>query len=140
MDLGGDGWAYDIGYGGVDHVLASGENINIMVLDTEIYSNTGGQMSKATPLGASAKFAVSGKRTSKKSLALQAVSYGNVYVAQIAIGAKDLQTLKAIEEAEAYDGPSLIIAYSHCGDHGYDLRDGAIAARKSCGNRLLAII
>ncbi len=129
--LGGDGWAYDIGYGGVDHVLASGENINIMVLDTEIYSNTGGQMSKATPLGASAKFAVSGKRTSKKSLALQAVSYGNVYVAQIAIGAKDLQTLKAIEEAEAYDGPSLIIAYSHCGDHGYNLRDGAIHQEKA---------
>jgi pyruvate-ferredoxin/flavodoxin oxidoreductase len=123
--LGGDGWAYDIGFGGVDHVLASGENINIMVLDTEVYSNTGGQTSKATPLGASAKFSVSGKRTSKKSLALQAVSYENVYVAQIAIGAKDLQTLKAIEEAEAYDGPSLIIAYSHCGEHGYDLKDGA---------------
>ncbi|WP_242117245.1 pyruvate:ferredoxin (flavodoxin) oxidoreductase [Aestuariivivens sediminicola] len=123
--LGGDGWAYDIGYGGVDHVLASGENINIMVLDTEIYSNTGGQTSKATPLGASAKFSVSGKRTGKKNLALQAVSYENVYVAQVAIGAKDLQTLKAIEEAEAYDGPSLIIAYSHCGDHGYNLRDAA---------------
>ena len=129
--LGGDGWAYDIGYGGVDHVLASGENINIMVLDTEIYSNTGGQMSKSTPLGASAKFAVSGKRTSKKSLALQAVSYGNVYVAQIAMGAKDLQTLKAIEEAEAYDGPSLIIAYSHCGDHGYNLKDGALQQEKA---------
>ncbi len=129
--LGGDGWAYDIGYGGVDHVLASGENINIMVLDTEIYSNTGGQMSKSTPLGASAKFAVAGKRTSKKSLALQAVSYENVYVAQIAIGAKDLQTLKAIEEAEAYDGPSLIIAYSHCGDHGYNLRDGAMHQEKA---------
>ncbi len=129
--VGGDGWAYDIGYGGVDHVLASGENINIMVLDTEIYSNTGGQTSKATPLGASAKFSVSGKRTGKKSLALQAVSYGNVYVAQIAIGAKDLQTLKAIEEAEAYDGPSLIIAYSHCGDHGYDLKDGALQQEKA---------
>ncbi|WP_223549526.1 pyruvate:ferredoxin (flavodoxin) oxidoreductase [Aestuariivivens sp. NBU2969] len=123
--LGGDGWAYDIGYGGVDHVMASGENINIMVLDTEIYSNTGGQTSKATPLGASAKFSVSGKRTGKKNLALQAISYGNVYVAQVAIGAKDLQTLKAIEEAEAYDGPSLIIAYSHCGDHGYNLKDAA---------------
>ena len=123
--LGGDGWAYDIGYGGVDHVLASGENINILVMDTEVYSNTGGQMSKATPLGASAKFAVSGKRTSKKSLALQAVSYQNVYVAQVAIGAKDLQTLKAIEEAAAYPGPSIIIAYSHCGEHGYDLKDGA---------------
>jgi len=129
--LGGDGWAYDIGYGGVDHVLASGENINIMVLDTEIYSNTGGQMSKATPLGASAKFAVSGKRTGKKSLALQAISYENVYVAQIAIGAKDIQTLKAIEEAAAYDGPSLIIAYSHCGDHGYDLKDGAMHQEKA---------
>ncbi|MBD1260432.1 pyruvate:ferredoxin (flavodoxin) oxidoreductase [Maribacter polysiphoniae] len=129
--LGGDGWAYDIGYGGVDHVLASGENINIMVLDTEIYSNTGGQMSKATPLGASAKFAVAGKRTGKKSLALQAVSYQNVYVAQIAIGAKDLQTLKALEEAEAYDGPSLIIAYSHCNDHGYNLKDGAMHQEKA---------
>ena len=124
--LGGDGWAYDIGYGGVDHVLASGEDINIMILDTEVYSNTGGQTSKATPLGASAKFSVSGKRTSKKSLALQAVSYQNVYVAQVAIGAKDLQTLKAIEEAAAYPGPSVIIAYSHCGEHGYDLKDGAV--------------
>lgn len=122
--LGGDGWAYDIGYGGVDHVLASGEDINILVMDTEVYSNTGGQMSKATPLGASAKFAVSGKKTSKKSLALQAVSYQNVYVAQVAIGAKDLQTLKAIEEAAAYPGPSIIIAYSHCGEHGYDLKHG----------------
>ena len=129
--LGGDGWAYDIGYGGVDHVLASGEDINIMVLDTEVYSNTGGQTSKATPLGASAKFSVSGKRTSKKSLALQAVSYENVYVAQVAIGAKDLQTLKAIEEAEAYPGPSIIIAYSHCGEHGYDLKDGAIQQEKA---------
>ncbi|SNR73576.1 pyruvate-ferredoxin/flavodoxin oxidoreductase [Lutibacter agarilyticus] len=123
--FGGDGWAYDIGYGGVDHVLASGENINILVMDTEIYSNTGGQASKATPLGASAKFAMNGKASNKKSLALQAVSYGNVYVAQIAIGAKDMQTLKAIEEAAAYPGPSIIIAYSHCGDHGYDLKFGA---------------
>ncbi|NNL16701.1 MAG: pyruvate:ferredoxin (flavodoxin) oxidoreductase [Flavobacteriaceae bacterium] len=129
--LGGDGWAYDIGYGGVDHVLASGEDINIMVLDTEVYSNTGGQTSKSTPLGASAKFSVSGKRTSKKNLALQAVSYENVYVAQVAIGAKDLQTLKAIEEAEAYPGPSLIIAYSHCGEHGYDLKDGALHQEKA---------
>jgi pyruvate-ferredoxin/flavodoxin oxidoreductase len=124
--IGGDGWAYDIGYGGLDHVLASGEDINIMVLDTEVYSNTGGQTSKATPLGASAKFSVSGKRTNKKSLALQAISYENVYVAQVAIGAKDLQTLKAIEEAAAYPGPSIIIAYSHCGEHGYDLKDGAL--------------
>ena len=129
--LGGDGWAYDIGYGGVDHVLASGEDINILVMDTEVYSNTGGQMSKATPLGASAKFAVSGKRTSKKSLALQAVSYQNVYVAQVAIGAKDLQTLKAIEEATAYPGPSIIIAYSHCGEHGYDLKHGATQQEKA---------
>lgn len=129
--LGGDGWAYDIGYGGVDHILASGEDINIMVLDTEVYSNTGGQTSKATPLGASAKFSVSGKRTSKKSLALQAVSYENVYVAQIAIGAKDLQTLKAIEEAEAYPGPSIIIAYSHCGEHGYDLALGTSQQEKA---------
>jgi pyruvate-ferredoxin/flavodoxin oxidoreductase len=129
--LGGDGWAYDIGYGGVDHVLASGEDINIMVLDTEVYSNTGGQTSKATPLGASAKFSVSGKRTSKKSLALQAISYENVYVAQIALGAKDLQSLKAIEEAAAYPGPSIIIAYSHCGEHGYDLKDGALQQEKA---------
>ncbi|MFD0976731.1 pyruvate:ferredoxin (flavodoxin) oxidoreductase [Salinimicrobium gaetbulicola] len=129
--LGGDGWAYDIGYGGVDHVLASGEDINILVMDTEVYSNTGGQMSKATPLGASAKFAVSGKKTSKKSLALQAVSYQNVYVAQVAIGAKDLQTLKAIEEAAAYPGPSIIIAYSHCGEHGYDLKHGATQQEKA---------
>ncbi len=122
--FGGDGWAYDIGYGGLDHVFSSGENVNILVMDTEVYSNTGGQASKATPMGASAKFAISGKKTSKKSLALQAVSYGNVYVAQIAIGAKDNQTLKAIEEAAAYPGPSLIIAYAHCGEHGYDLKDG----------------
>ena len=123
--FGGDGWAYDIGYGGLDHVFSSGENVNILVMDTEVYSNTGGQASKSTPMGASAKFAISGKVASKKSLALQAVSYGNVYVAQIAIGAKDNQTLKAIEEAAAYPGPSLIIAYSHCGEHGYDLKDGA---------------
>ena len=129
--FGGDGWAYDIGYGGVDHVLASGENINILVMDTEIYSNTGGQASKATQKGASAKFAINGKSSNKKSLALQAVSYGNVYVAQIAIGAKDMQTLKAIEEAAAYPGPSIIIAYSHCGDHGYDLRYGAAHQEKA---------
>ncbi|MBS3992563.1 MAG: pyruvate:ferredoxin (flavodoxin) oxidoreductase [Bacteroidetes bacterium] len=123
--VGGDGWAYDIGFGGLDHALASGENINILVLDTEVYSNTGGQASKSTPIGASAKFAISGKVAPKKSLALQAVSYGNVYVAQIAMGAKDLQTLKAFEEAAAYPGPSLIIAYSHCIEHGYDMGDGA---------------
>jgi pyruvate-ferredoxin/flavodoxin oxidoreductase len=129
--LGGDGWAYDIGYGGVDHVLSTGEDINIIVLDTEVYSNTGGQTSKSTPLGASAKFSVAGKRTSKKSLALQAISYGNVYVAQVAIGAKDLQTLKALEEAAAYPGPSIIIAYSHCGEHGYDLKNGATQQEKA---------
>lgn len=129
--LGGDGWAYDIGYGGLDHVLSTGEDINIMVLDTEVYSNTGGQTSKATPLGASAKFSVSGKRTGKKSLALQAISYGNVYVAQIAIGAKDLQTLKAIEEATAYPGASIIIAYSPCVEHGYDLKNGVSQQTKA---------
>jgi pyruvate-ferredoxin/flavodoxin oxidoreductase len=129
--LGGDGWAYDIGYGGVDHVLASGENINIMVLDTEVYSNTGGQTSKATPLGASAKFSIAGKKIGKKSLALQAISYGNVYVAQVAMGAKDVQTQKAIQEAAEYNGPSLIVAYSHCGEHGYDLKDGAAHQEKA---------
>ncbi|MBI2280265.1 MAG: pyruvate:ferredoxin (flavodoxin) oxidoreductase [Bacteroidetes bacterium] len=129
--IGGDGWAYDIGFGGVDHIMASGENINILVLDTEVYSNTGGQTSKSTPLGAIAKFSMSGKRTSKKNLALQAVSYENVYVAQIAMGAKDLQALKAFEEAAAYDGPSIIIAYSHCGEHGYDLKDGALQQEKA---------
>lgn len=116
--IGGDGWAYDIGYGGLDHVLASGENVNVLVLDTEIYSNTGGQSSKATPTGASAKFAFSGKKLKKKDLGLMAMSYGYVYVAQIAMGANMMQTLKAITEAEAYDGPSLIIAYSPCISHG----------------------
>ncbi len=123
--LGGDGWAYDIGYGGLDHILSSGENINILVMDTEVYSNTGGQASKATPIGASAKFALGGKKVGKKDLALQAVSYGNVYVAQVASGAKDAQTMKAFQEAAAYDGPSLIIAYSHCIEHGYDMGAGA---------------
>ncbi len=129
--LGGDGWAYDIGYGGVDHVLATGENINILVMDTEVYSNTGGQTSKATPLGASAKFSVSGKRTAKKSLALQAISYGNVYVAQIAMGAKDAQSLKAIKEAAEYPGASIIIAYSHCIEHGYNMMNGAEQQKKA---------
>lgn len=129
--FGGDGWAYDIGYGGVDHVLSTGENINIMVLDTEVYSNTGGQASKSTPLGASAKFTIGGKKTGKKSLALQAISYGNVYVAQIAMGAKDLQALKAIEEAAAYPGPSLIIAYAHCGEHGYELKNAISQQEKA---------
>ncbi|WP_336761850.1 pyruvate:ferredoxin (flavodoxin) oxidoreductase [Asaia sp. VD9] len=122
--IGGDGWAYDIGYGGLDHVLAQNRNVNILVLDTEVYSNTGGQSSKATPIGASAKFAAAGKRAPRKDLGLQAVSYGNVYVAQIAIGADPEQALTAIREAEAHDGPSLIIAYSQCIAHGIDMRDG----------------
>lgn len=129
--FGGDGWAYDIGYGGVDHVLASGENINILVMDTEVYSNTGGQTSKATPIGASAKFSIAGKKTPKKSLSMQAISYGTVYVAQIAMGAKDVQTLRAIKEAAEFNGPSLIVAYSHCGEHGYDLKHGATQQAKA---------
>ena len=116
--FGGDGWAYDIGYGGLDHVLASGENVNVMVFDTEVYSNTGGQSSKATPAAAIAKFAASGKKTKKKDLGMMAMSYGYVYVAQISMGADKNQTLKAIAEAEAYDGPSLIIAYAPCINHG----------------------
>ncbi|MFQ5568157.1 MAG: pyruvate:ferredoxin (flavodoxin) oxidoreductase [Rhodothermales bacterium] len=122
--VGGDGWAYDIGYGGLDHVLASGHNVNILVLDTEVYSNTGGQASKATALGAVAKFAAGGKQTPKKDLGLLAMGYGYVYVAQIAMGANDNQTIKAFEEAESYDGPSLIIAYSHCIAHGIDMAKG----------------
>lgn len=122
--VGGDGWAYDIGFGGLDHVLASGRNINVLVLDTEVYSNTGGQMSKATPRAAVAKFAAGGKPQAKKDLGLLAMSYGNVYVAQVAFGADDKQTIQALLEAEAYDGPSLIIAYSHCIAHGYDLKFG----------------
>ncbi|MGB5510562.1 MAG: pyruvate:ferredoxin (flavodoxin) oxidoreductase [Woeseiaceae bacterium] len=122
--VGGDGWAYDIGSGGLDHVLAGGRNVNILVMDTEVYSNTGGQMSKATPLGASAKFAAAGKRIGKKDLALQAISGGNVYVAQVAMGANPQQTLLAMREAEEYNGPSLILAYSHCIAHGYDLANG----------------
>ena len=122
--LGGDGWAYDIGYGGVDHVLASGVDINILVLDTEVYSNTGGQMSKATPRGAVAKFAAGGKPSPKKDLGMLAMTYGNIYVAKIAMGANPNQTVKAFAEAEAYPGPSIIIAYSHCIAHGYDLTSG----------------
>ncbi|HVC86874.1 MAG TPA: pyruvate:ferredoxin (flavodoxin) oxidoreductase [Gaiellaceae bacterium] len=122
--VGGDGWAYDIGSGGLDHVLASGRNINVLVLDTEVYSNTGGQMSKATPLGAVAKFAAAGKTMPKKDLALQAIAYGSVYVARVAMGADPQQTLSAFREAEAYDGPSLVLAYSHCIAHGIEIRKG----------------
>ncbi len=122
--VGGDGWAYDIGSGGLDHVLASGRDVNVLVLDTEVYSNTGGQMSKATPLGAVAKFAAAGKTVPKKDLALQAIAYGNVYVARVAMGADPQQTLNAFREAEAYDGPSLVLAYSHCIAHGIEMRDG----------------
>jgi pyruvate-ferredoxin/flavodoxin oxidoreductase len=119
--IGGDGWAYDIGYGGVDHVLSSGRNVNLLVLDTEVYSNTGGQASKATPLGAVAKFATAGKPTGKKDLGAVARSYGNVYVAQVALGGSDIQTVKALQEADAWDGPSLVIAYSTCIAHGIDM-------------------
>jgi pyruvate-ferredoxin/flavodoxin oxidoreductase len=122
--LGGDGWAYDIGYGGLDHVLASGRNVNVLVMDTEVYSNTGGQASKATPRAATAKFAFNGKDMPKKDLGMIAMAYGYIYVARVAMGASDAQTLKAFIEAEAYDGPSLIIAYSHCISHGFDLRNG----------------
>ncbi len=122
--VGGDGWAYDIGFGGLDHVLSQPHDVNVLVLDTEVYSNTGGQQSKATPLGAVAKFAVGGKETGKKDLGLMAMTYGHVYVARIAMGAKDFQTLKALQEAEAYPGPSLVIAYSHCIAHGYDMALG----------------
>ena len=122
--VGGDGWAYDIGFSGLDHVLSTGENVNILVMDTEVYSNTGGQKSKASPIGASAKFAVNGKTTGKKDLAMQAVAHGSAYVAQIAMGANDVHALKTILEAEAFPGPSLIIAYSHCIAHGYDMCHG----------------
>ena len=122
--VGGDGWAYDIGYGGLDHVLAMGRNVNVLVLDTEVYSNTGGQASKSTPIGAAAKFAMAGKSSGKKDLAMMAIAYGNVYVARVAFGAKDAQTVKAFQEAESYDGASIILAYSHCIAHGYDLSLG----------------
>jgi pyruvate-ferredoxin/flavodoxin oxidoreductase len=122
--IGGDGWAYDIGYGGLDHVLASGRNVNILVLDTEVYSNTGGQMSKATPRAAVAKFAAGGKPVSKKDLGMHAINYGNVYVASVAMGANDMQCVKAFLEAESYDGPSLIVAYCHCIAHGIDMTRG----------------
>ena len=121
--IGGDGWAYDIGYGGLDHVLASGRNVNVLVMDTEVYSNTGGQASKATPMAAAAKFAIAGKQLPKKDMGMMAMSYGYIYVAQVAFGAKDSQTVKAFIEAESYDGPSLIIAYSHCIAHGYGMEE-----------------
>ena len=123
--VGGDGWAYDIGYGGLDHVLANRRDVNILVLDTEVYSNTGGQQSKATPLGAAAKFAAAGKPIGKKDLGLLANMYGHVYVARVAFGAKMAQTAQAFLEAESYAGPSLIVAYSHCIAHGYDMANGA---------------
>ena len=122
--VGGDGWAYDIGFGGLDHVLSSGRNVKVLVLDTEVYSNTGGQMSKATPRAAVAKFAAAGKPSAKKDLGLMAMTYGNIYVASVAMGARDEHTLKAFIEAEKYDGPSLIIAYSHCIAHGIDMAKG----------------
>ncbi len=129
--VGGDGWAYDIGYGGLDHVLASGRDVNVLVLDTEVYSNTGGQMSKSTPRAAVAKFAAGGKNRPKKDLGLLAIAYENVYVAHVAMGANDAQTIKAFHEAEAYPGPSLIIAYSHCIAHGYDMRQGLDQQKKA---------
>jgi len=122
--FGGDGWAYDIGFGGLDHVLASGRNVNLLVLDTEVYSNTGGQMSKATPFGAVAKFAAAGKASNKKDLGMIAMSYGNVFVTQVALGANDNHAVRAMVEAESYDGPSLIIAYCHCIAHGINMRTG----------------
>jgi pyruvate-ferredoxin/flavodoxin oxidoreductase len=122
--VGGDGWAYDIGYGGLDHVLAQGRDVNLLVLDTEVYSNTGGQQSKATPMGAAAKFAMAGKGVPKKDLGMLAMTYGNVYVARVAFGAKDAQTVRAFQEADSYPGTSIIIAYSHCIAHGYDMALG----------------
>jgi pyruvate-ferredoxin/flavodoxin oxidoreductase len=122
--IGGDGWAYDIGFGGVDHAIASGRNVNILVVDTGVYSNTGGQQSKATPLGASAKFATAGKELPKKDLGMIAMSYGNVYVAQVAMGANDMQVIKAMNEAEAYEGPSIIIAYCPCINQGLNMAEG----------------
>ena len=129
--FGGDGWAYDIGYGGLDHVLSSDRDVNILVLDTEVYSNTGGQQSKATPLGAAAKFAAAGKALSKKDLGMLAMSYRTAYVAQVALGAKDAQVIKALQEAESWPGPSLVIAYSHCIAHGYDMARGLDQQRKA---------
>ena len=133
--VGGDGWAYDIGYGGLDHVLASGENVNILVLDTEVYSNTGGQSSKATPTGSVAKFAFAGKRTKKKDLGMMAMSYGYVYVAQCSMGANKAQLMNALIEAEKYDGPSLIICYAPCINHGINMTKSQEEGKKAvdCG-------
>jgi pyruvate-ferredoxin/flavodoxin oxidoreductase len=122
--VGGDGWAYDIGYGGLDHVLASGYDVNVLVLDTGVYSNTGGQSSKATPRGAVAKFAANGKEMKRKDLGMIAMTYGYIYTAQVAMGASDIQTLRAFREADAYQGPSLVIAYTHCINHGYNMKYG----------------
>jgi pyruvate-ferredoxin/flavodoxin oxidoreductase len=122
--IGGDGWAYDIGFSGLDHVLSTGENVNILVLDTEVYSNTGGQKSKSSPVGASAKFSIKGKTTGKKDLAMQAIAHGSAFVGQVAMGSNDVHALKTILEAEAFPGPSLIIAYAHCIAHGYDMCHG----------------
>ena len=138
--VGGDGWAYDIGFGGLDHVMASGRDVNILVLDTEVYSNTGGQASKSTPRGAVAKFAAQGKAIGKKDLGMIAVDYGNVYVAQVAMGANPLQTLKAFEEAESYRGPSLILAYSHCIAHGCEMSTAMSPSEGSRPQRLLAAL
>jgi len=148
--MGGDGWAYDIGYGGLDHVLASGNDMNVLVLDTEVYSNTGGQMSKSTPRAAVAKFAAAGKAMPKKDLGLLAMTYGNIYVAKVAMGANTNQTVKAFVEAEAYPGPSLIIAYAHCIAHGINMRalyrprhqydEGLSGAEKGSRLRALAVV
>jgi pyruvate-ferredoxin/flavodoxin oxidoreductase len=132
--VGGDGWAYDIGFGGLDHVLSLGRNVKLLVLDTEVYSNTGGQQSKSTPRGATAKFAAAGKALGKKDLALMAMTYGHVYVARIALGAKDNQAVKALLEAEAYDGPALVIAYAHCIAHGYDMASGPEQQKLAVGS------
>ena len=134
--VGGDGWAYDIGYGGLDHVLASGENVNVLVLDTEVYSNTGGQMSKSTPRAAVAQFAAAGKRMPKKDMGLIAMSYGGIYVASVAIGANPNQAVKAFVEAESYDGPSLILSYTHCIAHGINMATGYQEQKKAvaCGH------
>jgi pyruvate-ferredoxin/flavodoxin oxidoreductase len=137
--IGGDGWAYDIGFGGLDHVMASGKNVNALVLDTEVYSNTGGQMSKSTPLGAIAQFAAGGKPVPKKDLGLAMTAYGNVYVARVALGASQNQTVKAFAEAEAYEGPSIVIAYSQCIAHGINMANGMGEAKKAveCGHWIL---